>query len=55
MSSIIIKEALECFDKALNINPNDAEAWDHKGEALYRDGNSEEAMKCYNKSLKTGS
>jgi tetratricopeptide (TPR) repeat protein len=28
------KEAMECYDKALGIDPNDASAWYNKGLAL---------------------
>jgi tetratricopeptide (TPR) repeat protein len=28
------KEAMECYDKALEIDPNDASAWYNKGLAL---------------------
>ena len=28
------KEAMECYDRAIEINPNDAAAWYNKGNAL---------------------
>ena len=38
--------------KALEIDPNDADAWNNKGNALYNLGNYNEAIECYNQTLK---
>jgi len=45
------EKACECFDMALNINPDYIEAWHWKGVALYNQGNYEEAIKCFDKAL----
>ncbi|MBI4999947.1 MAG: tetratricopeptide repeat protein [Euryarchaeota archaeon] len=44
-------EAVECFDKALQENPNDAWAWFNKGTSLHRLGMMGEALRCYDKAL----
>ena len=45
------KEAVESYDKAININLNYADAWNRKGHALVMLGkdNWDEAMNCYKK------
>jgi tetratricopeptide (TPR) repeat protein len=45
------EEALACYDRALAINPQDAEAWSNKGNALGALGRSEEALACYDRAL----
>jgi len=45
------EKACECFDMALNINPNYVEAWHWKGVALSNQCNYEEAIKCFDKAL----
>ncbi len=45
------EEAIECFDKAIELNPNFAPAWNNKGVALAKLGKYEEAIKCYDKAL----
>ncbi|HBR21503.1 MAG TPA: hypothetical protein DD713_02885 [Nitrospiraceae bacterium] len=42
------QEAIACFDKALEINPGDAEAWLNKGVALLGIGKAPEAIKAFN-------
>ncbi len=44
-------EAIKCYDKALQIDPNNALAWYWKGYSFYELGNNEEAIKCYDKAL----
>ena len=44
-------EAVECFDKALEIDFNLASAWMHKGNALDYLGRHKEALACYDKAL----
>ncbi|MFX0201566.1 MAG: tetratricopeptide repeat protein, partial [Candidatus Hodarchaeota archaeon] len=46
------EEAMECFDKAVKINPKDARAWVNKGVVLDKLGKPEEVMKCYDRALK---
>jgi len=44
-------KAIECYDKALEIDPANANAWGAKGWALYELGKSDEAIKCYDKAI----
>jgi len=44
-------EAIECFDKALNINPKKDNAWYMKGYALYKQKKYDEAIECFDKAL----
>jgi tetratricopeptide (TPR) repeat protein len=41
------EEAINCFDFALDINPENYYAWANKGDVLYDQGRYEEAIKCY--------
>lgn len=43
-------EAIECYDKALEIDPRSG-AWWWKGKTLYKLGRFQEALQCYDKSL----
>ncbi|HIP17029.1 MAG TPA: tetratricopeptide repeat protein, partial [Methanothermococcus okinawensis] len=45
------KEAIECYDKALEIDPGYVKAWNNKGNALRALGRYKEAIECYDKSL----
>jgi tetratricopeptide (TPR) repeat protein len=45
------QEAIECYDKALEIDAKDAYAWNNKGLALGSLGKYEEALSCYDKAL----
>jgi len=45
------QNAMECFDRALEINPNYAEAWHNKGSLYYKQGDTENAMKCFDRVL----
>ena len=47
-------EAIKCYDKAIEIDPNDADAWNNKGLALNSLGNNDEAKKCYDRSRELG-
>jgi Tfp pilus assembly protein PilF len=44
-------EAIECYNKALEINPKYAEAWNNKGNAYFDMNKYDEAIECYNKAL----
>ena len=44
--------ALGFFEQALLLNQNDPDLWNYKGVALRGMGRYEEAMDCFNKSLK---
>lgn len=45
------EEALETFDKVLEMNPEISEAWNNRGVALFRLGRGEEALWSYNRAL----
>ena len=44
-------EAISAYDKALEIQPDDAEAWNNKGNALSDLGRKGEAISAYDKAL----
>jgi len=44
-------EAIKCYDKALEIYPEDDITWNNKGFALNSLGKFDEAIKCYNRAL----
>ena len=46
------EDALGFFEQALLLNQNDPDLWNYKGVALRSLGRYEEAMDCFNKSLK---
>ena len=43
------EEAIECFDKAIELDPKKASAWYNKGTALTSLGRPEEAIECFDK------
>ncbi|MCI2424414.1 tetratricopeptide repeat protein, partial [Candidatus Acetothermia bacterium] len=43
--------AIRCYDKALEIDPKYAPAWNNKGIALHKLERYEEAIRCYDKVL----
>ncbi len=45
------EEAIKCYDKAIEIEPNNAEAWNNKGIVLGRLSKYEEAIACYDKAI----
>jgi tetratricopeptide (TPR) repeat protein len=49
------EEAIKCFDKAIQIDPNNALAWISKANALIECGNGEEAKSCLDKANKIDS
>lgn len=48
------KEALRCYNRALEINPRDWVSLNEKGLTLYHSGKYEEATECIKKSLEYG-
>ena len=44
-------EAIDCFDKALEIDSNNVDAWNNKANALYSLGRYDEAIQCYDRAL----
>lgn len=45
------EEAVAYFNKALEIEPDNLQAWNSKGNALYSSSKYEESIKCYDKIL----
>jgi tetratricopeptide (TPR) repeat protein len=45
-------EAMESYDRAIKIDPNNAYAWYNKGNALYALGEYNEAMESYDRAIK---
>ncbi|HEX9916823.1 MAG TPA: tetratricopeptide repeat protein, partial [candidate division Zixibacteria bacterium] len=45
------KEAIECYDKALELDPQNVEAWNCKGNSLGYSGKDKDALACYNRAL----
>jgi tetratricopeptide (TPR) repeat protein len=45
------QKAIECFDKAIEINPEDADAWYNRGEALGQVGKYQKAIECFDKAI----
>ncbi|CAD8214738.1 unnamed protein product [Paramecium octaurelia] len=45
------EEAIECYDKAISINPKYDLAWYNKGLALFYLNKKEEAIECYDKAI----
>lgn len=46
------EEAIQCYDQALAMNPNDKDGWNGKGDALDDLGKHEEAIICYDYALR---
>jgi len=45
------QEAIACYNRALEINPMDADVWSNKGTALYKLGKLQEAVDCFDRAL----
>ena len=45
------EKSIECFDKALEIDSKDADAWNNKGLAPDNLGKYNQAIECYDKAL----
>jgi tetratricopeptide (TPR) repeat protein len=45
------EEALDCFEKILESNPNNPDIWNKKGVALRSMGRYNEAIESFNKAL----
>jgi tetratricopeptide (TPR) repeat protein len=44
-------EAIECYDKAIELNPNNADAYNNKGTVLSELRNYHQAIECYDKAI----
>ncbi|MDL5504086.1 MAG: tetratricopeptide repeat protein, partial [Candidatus Methanoperedens sp.] len=51
VESGMYQEAIQCYDKALEINPVMADVWNNKALAMARIAKYEEAVTCYNKAI----
>ena len=45
------REALQCYDKAIELDPNYATAWGNKGLTLSGLGRHTEALPCFDKAI----
>ena len=45
------EKAIECFDKVIELEPNNASAWTNKGTLLSLSRKYQEAIKCYDKAI----
>ncbi len=45
------EESLEFFDRVLDTNPKNTDAWNNKGVAFYKMGNAKSAIECYDNAL----
>ncbi len=48
-------EAIQAYDKALEVDPQDAEAWNNKGIALGMQGRYNEALEAFGKAVEINS
>jgi len=46
-----LEEAIRCYDRALEIDPQLVMAWNNRGVSLRRLGRPEEAIRCYDRAL----
>jgi tetratricopeptide (TPR) repeat protein len=44
-------QALRCYERALEFNPNNAEVWSNKGNVMRDSGKLGEALTCYDKAI----
>jgi tetratricopeptide (TPR) repeat protein len=49
--NIRYEEAIQCYDSALAIDPNNIEILTNKGASLHKLGRTQEAIQCYDKAL----
>jgi tetratricopeptide (TPR) repeat protein len=47
----VMEQAIEYYDKALDIDPKNADVLINKGEVLYQSKKYNEAIECYDKAL----
>lgn len=43
------EEAIKCYDKSLEIEPNNPDAWRNKGNIAYKKDDYSKAIDCFNK------
>lgn len=51
----MLNEAIKCYDKSTEINPQIITVWNNKGIALFNLGRCSEAIACFDKALKLDS
>ncbi len=51
----VCENILACYDKAIDIRPEDSELWINRGETLYNFGKYQEALESYEQSLELDS
>jgi|SRR5659263_64076 len=51
VETMMYSEAIQCYDKALEINPVMADVWNNKGLAMARIAKYEGAVTCYDKAI----
>ena len=44
-------QAIECYDKAIALEPRDFAAWHNKGELLFSLKKHDQAIECYDKAI----
>ena len=44
--------AIECYDKAIRLDPEDYDTWLNKGNSLVKLERYEEAIECYDKAIR---
>ena len=44
-------EAVNCFDRIIDLNPNNADAWTNRGRVLIEMGRYEEAIESYDRAI----
>ena len=49
-----LEEALECYDKAIELNPKDLKTWHNRGVVLVELGDYHTAIKCCDKAIELG-
>ena len=46
-----LKEALKCFETAIELDPQNSDAWEHKGMVMYYQEDYEKSVLCYHETI----